>query len=297
MKKLKSEKIMCVGEILWDALPEGIFLGGAPFNVACHLKMLNENVVMLSKVGNDVLGEQAVKRVVEKKLTKDFIQLDKKHQTGIVDVSLDSRGNAKYEIVKPVAWDFINSNNQVIREAESCDIIVFGTLAQRSSGTQKTINELLKLNKINIYDVNLRPPFVDKTIIKNSLNAANIIKLNDDEFVKMAEWFNFNTNLKKGIRQFANKFKCEAVCVTKGSKGAVLYRNNKITEHDGFKVQIKDTVGSGDAFLAAFIHGIIQNNKNEDILKFANSVGAFVATQNGATPELDFNKIKKLKSN
>ncbi len=297
MVKLKSKKIMCIGEILWDALPEGLFLGGAPFNVACHLKMLNENVVMLSRVGNDVLGNQAVKRLVNKKLTKNFIQIDKKYQTGIVEVRLDQNGNAEYEIVQPVAWDFITSNSKVVKEAETCDIIVFGTLAQRNETTRKTISELLKLDKINIYDVNLRPPFIDQDIIEKSLKAANIIKLNDDEFMQMAEWFDFPSNLNGGIKYFAQKFNCETVCITKGARGAVIYRNGKITEHHGFKIKTKDTVGSGDAFLAAFIHGIIQNYKNDEILKFANAVGAFVATRNGATPNLDFNKINKLRLN
>ena len=295
MNRSQQKKIMCVGEILWDALPQGLFLGGAPFNVACHLKMLNENVVMLSKVGNDVLGNQAIKRILNKNLIKDFIQVDKKHQTGFVDVTLDNNGNAKYEIVEQVAWDFIISNNNgVIKEAETCDIIVFGTLAQRNSITRKTINALLKLNKINIYDVNLRPPFTDLKIIENSLKAASIVKLNDEEFLKMADWFDINSNLIIGIKQLAKKFNCETVCITKGSKGAIIYRKDKITEHKGFKVKIMDTVGSGDSFLAALIHGIIQKYNNEEILNFANAVGAFVATKNGATPNLDFNEIKKL---
>ncbi|MCB0747701.1 MAG: carbohydrate kinase [Ignavibacteriae bacterium] len=289
-----TKKILCVGEVLWDALPEGLFLGGAPFNVACHLKMLGENVTICSSVGSDVLGEQVIKRAKQKSLDTSFIQINNDYQTGIVNVTLDAAKNASYEIVEPAAWDFIEPNNILLDEIEKSDYLVFGTLAQRNLVSQKTIEQLRSFGKINIYDVNLRPPFNNIDVIEKSMMSADIVKMNEDELKQIASWFNLSEKFELSITDLANKFNCSTVCITKGSMGSAIFRNNKLAEQEGFKVEVKDTIGAGDSFLAALIHGIINEQTNEDILKFSNAVGSYVASKKGAIPELDIDVIKKL---
>lgn len=289
-----KKKILCVGEVLWDALPEGLFLGGAPFNVACHLRMLGENAAICSSVGNDVLGEQVIKRAKQKSLDTSLIQINSDYRTGIVNVTLDVDKNASYEIVEPVAWDFIEPNNLLLDEIEKSDYLVFGTLAQRSLVSQKTIEQLRSFCKINIYDVNLRPPFNDIDIIERSLKSADIVKMNEDELKQLAAWFKLSEKFELSITDLANKFNCSTVCITKGDKGSAIFRNNKLSQQKGFKVEVKDTIGAGDSFLAALIHGILKEQTNEDILKFSNAVGAYVASKKGAIPELDIDDIQKI---
>ncbi len=288
-----TKKILCVGEVLWDALPEGLFLGGAPFNVACHLRMLGKNVTICSSVGRDVLGEQVIKRAKQKSLSTDFIQVNSDYQTGIVNVTLDAAKNASYEIVEPVAWDFIEPSNKLLDEISESDYLVFGTLAQRNVISQKTIEQLRSFGKINIYDVNLRPPFNDINVIEKSLKSADIVKMNEDELKQIVSWFNLSEDFESSIIDLTNKFNCSTVCVTKGNKGSAIFRNNKLTQQEGFQVKVKDTIGAGDSFLSALIHGIIKEQTNEDILKFSNAVGAYVASKKGAIPELDIDAIQK----
>lgn len=289
-----SKKILCIGEILWDSLPKGLFLGGAPFNVACHLNMLGEKTVICSRVGNDILGTQTIQRVSQQRINTDLIQIDANYDTGFVNVKLDSCGNAEYIINEPAAWDFIESNNFLIKEFNSCDFLVYGTLAQRNSVSKNTIDLLCSKQKINVYDVNLRAPFIDRNIIRESLLAANIVKMNEDEFIQIFEWFDLAHELEEGMRDLASKFNCDSVCVTKGKEGAALLHEDQYLFHEGFNVKIKDTVGSGDAFLAALLYGFRNNFENKNILKFANAAGAYVATKSGATPNLNLEKIKKI---
>lgn len=288
-----TKKVLCVGEVLWDSLPKGLFLGGAPFNVACHLKMLGENVTFCSSIGNDVLGEQVIKRVKQRKVDTHFIQKNNDYQTGMVSVTLDIDKNASYEIVEPVAWDFIETNNKLLDEIAKSDYLVYGTLAQRNPISRETIEELRSFGKINIYDVNLRPPFNDIDVIEKSLTSADIVKMNNDELKQLASWFNLRQDFESSILDLVNKFNCSTVCVTKGNNGSAIFRENKFTQQESFKVEVKDTIGAGDSFLAALIHGIIKEQSNEEILKFSNAVGAYVASKEGAIPELDINAIKK----
>lgn len=289
-----SKKIICLGEVLWDSLPEGLFLGGAPFNVACHLNMLGEEANICSRIGDDLLGNQAIKRAKQKGLRTDLLQIDPNYYTGFVDVVLDKSGNASYKIAEPAAWDFIETTNDLLNKVNNSDILVYGTLAQRNDVSRKTIKHLRSMQKVNVYDVNLRPPFVDQDIIKDSLQTADIVKMNDSEFAKITEWFDLSSDLQLGMREFANKFNCNSVCITRGSKGSAIFHKNKYTVHNGFNINTKDTVGAGDAFLAALIYGINNEKENEEILEFANAVGAYVATKNGATPRLDIEMINEI---
>lgn len=283
--------VFCVGEVLWDSLPSGLFLGGAPFNVACHLNMLGIKARIISRVGNDELGKKIIKKVRGRKLETNLIQVDDSYSTGIVDVNLDKKGNATYNIVNPAAWDFISLKNELDNFSIEPDVLIYGTLAQRNEVSRKSIKKLRAKSKLNVYDVNLRPPFTEREIINDSLLDAHIVKMNDEEFLQLSKWFNLSNSLKEGMRELADNFNCETICITKGAKGSAIYRNNQFLEHPGFSVDVKDTIGAGDAFLAALLHGFLHDTSNKKIIEFANAVGAYVASQDGAIPKLDMTRI------
>jgi fructokinase len=288
------KKIVCIGEVLWDVLPAGLFIGGAPFNTACHLNTLGMEALMISKVGDDILGRRAINKIKRKNLLTGFIQMDETYPTGRVNVSLDKTGNASYNIVEPSAWDFIDVNDAIINYVKDFDVLVYGTLAQRNIVSRRSIEQLRRLNKINVYDVNLRPPFIDPEIILQSLLSADIVKMNYDEFNFLADKFNLNIDLETGMRELSEKFNCKTVCVTKGYKGSAIYNNNDFSLHEGFEVKVKDTIGSGDAYLAAFLYGLFKGDSNQMIIEFANAVGAYVASKNGAVPKLNFKMIDNI---
>jgi len=285
------KRILCIGEIVWDEFPDEMHLGGAPFNVAYHLNSLGFSSIICSKVGHDELGLKTLKKINQIGMEDRFVQIDKKYPTGKVLIKLHSNGNATFETLFPAAWDFINIDSELKKAGNLCDYIVYGTVAQREKKTKSTIQKLRALNKINVYDVNLRPPHIDREIIHQSLNDADIIKMNFDEFYQICKWFNFSQNLKEGIRELTKQYNCNTICVTLGSEGSVLYHKNLFVVHPGYKVNVIDTVGAGDAFLAGLLTGIIQEKNINEILELANRIGAYVATKKGASPKIDLNEF------
>lgn len=276
--------IVCIGEILWDSMPSGLFLGGAPFNVAYHLTRLGNHVTFISRVGDDRLGMEAIKRVKKAGLSTACIQIDPELNTGFVDVVLGKDGIPDYHILKPVAWDKIALTTDVEQALESTDAIVFGTLAQRSETSRKTIKWIESSNAIKVLDLNFRFPFVDDNIVAKSMELADIVKMNDDEMAVLQDWYNLSPDIENSLKNIAEQFSLKGVCLTQGSKGAVLWNKEALFESEGFKVDVNDTVGSGDAFLAAFISGHLLNTPSHQLLSLSNRLGAFVATRSGGTP-------------
>lgn len=281
---MPPSKIICIGEILWDSLPEGLFPGGAPFNVACHLQQLGQNSSIISRIGNDELGKQLSKRAKGKGVSTQHIQSDKSLPTGIVNVDIDSNGIPAYEIVQPSAWDAIENNTDLQQEVVSADILVFGSLAQRSDKSRETISNLADLSPTSVFDVNLRPPFLDKNIVRQSLLSSQILKLNTDELLVFSDWFSLSGNEQDRIQKLANTFDLRIIALTRGDKGAALLYQNNWYEHPGFRISVIDTVGSGDAFLAMLINKVQNGANPKDILIYANALGAMVAGKSGATP-------------
>lgn len=280
-----GKKIVCIGEILWDSMPSGLYLGGAPFNVAYHLKRLGNNVSFISRVGKDRLGREAIKRVKNAGLSTEYIQIDPELNTGFVEVTLSEQGIPEYQIIKPVAWDEIALTADTKNVMESADALVFGTLAQRSKTSRKTIEWAENCNGIKFLDLNFRFPFVDTDIVERSLRIADILKLNDDEFEVLQEWYKLPHDIKESMGWLADQYALQSICLTRGSEGALLWIEEKFIESDGIKVKVNDTVGSGDAFLAAFISGYLANNSYDQMLSLSNRLGAYVATRSGGTPE------------
>jgi len=290
----KQKKILCIGEVLWDSLPMGLFLGGAPLNVSFHLRQLGEEVNIISRVGDDRLGQEALRRIKGKGLPTDLIQRDGELETGIVEVQLDEQGDPDYNIIEPVAWDNIKLTSGMKTAAEECWAIVFGSLALRDSQSRQTIYSLLDNDMLKVFDINLRSPYYDKQTIENALQPADILKLNADELGQLMEWFSLSGNIKEGIKELADLFDCQSIVVTKGAEGAVLFHQGEWAEHKGFNITVKDAVGAGDAFLAALLQGIHKEIDIKDTLVFANATGAYVASHDGALPEYVYSNIEDL---
>jgi fructokinase len=278
-------EVLCVGELLWDALPAGLFLGGAPFNVACHLRAANVTATMVTRIGADQLGDEAYRRLARYGVRTDLLQVDPLLPTGFVRVSVAEDGNAKYHIVEPAAWDNLEITRSLLERASTARAIVFGTLAQRSAVARDTIRRVLDTRALKVLDVNLRVPYDDREIVRHSLRSADVVKLNDDEMRRLASWFDLRGDLPRTVAVLAETFDCRTVCVTRGRNGAVLWREGRWTEHPGFEVEVRDTVGAGDAFLAVLLAGLLEGTDDEALLHHANLIGAYVATQHGAVPE------------
>lgn len=281
---MPGPEILCVGELLWDALPEGLFLGGAPFNVACHLRAAGALVSMVSRVGTDRLGEEALRRAARYGVGVDLVQVDDTLPTGFVRVMVDDAGGPTYDIVEPAAWDAIAPSAALAGRAQAARAIVFGSLAQRHATSRHTIERLLESSALKAFDVNLRPPYDDREIVQRSLTQADVVKLSEPEMRQVADWFDLGSDQRHAAAALAESFDCSVVCVTRGSEGAALWREGQWTERPGFKVEVRDTVGAGDAFLAVLLTGLLSDGESGAILQNANLIGAYVATQFGALP-------------
>lgn len=279
-----SEEILCVGEILWDALPDGLFLGGAPFNVASHLRALNQEVAFVSRVGDDRLGQEAFRRMRARDLETELMQIDDSLPTGFVQVALGGTGEPDYKILQPAAWDAIISSDPLEQHARRADALVYGSLAQRAFTSRQTIQRLCEGDLLRVFDINLRPPFIDSLVVEHSLKVADVVKCNDDELRRLQDWFDLPNDLAAATADLAAAFDCSAVCVTAGHEGAWLWMNGEIVHHSGYAVDVEDTVGAGDAFLAAFLTGLLSGWEGTDLLDHANRLGAFVASRAGALP-------------
>ncbi|MDX1670943.1 MAG: carbohydrate kinase [Balneolaceae bacterium] len=280
-----GKKILCVGEVLWDALPSGLYLGGAPLNVCYHLSRFDMDALIASRVGDDRLGNEAVRRIKNLGIPTDLIQIDAEHETGFVKVELSETGDPQYDIVKPAAWDSIELIPDLEKTAGKAWGMVFGSLAQRNSTSRETIQKLWDRSRRLIFDMNLREPFVDRDRIHESLQVADIVKMNEEELNRLTAWYSLRDSPRDAVGQLADRFGCSHICVTRGAEGSMLYYNGEWITHGGYPVVAKDVVGAGDAFLAALLHGIIKEKEGRELLETANATGSLVARKDGATPD------------
>ena len=270
--------------MLWDALPTGLFLGGAPFNVSCHLRAAGIPAAMVSRIGNDRLGEEILRRAARYGVATDLIQVDDALPTGFVRVSLDASGTADYEIIAPAAWDAIAAEAALMTRAAKARAIVFGSLAQRHATSRATIERLWESQAIKVFDVNLRAPFDDRDVVERSLHHSEVVKVSHTELARLVEWFDLPAEPRDAAVALSDAFGCDTVCITRAEHGAGLWHAGTWTEHPGFEVEVRDTVGAGDAFLSVLLAGLLGGGQPGSVLEHANLIGAYVATQFGAVP-------------
>lgn len=291
-------KIVCFGETLWDLLPTGKVAGGAPMNVAVHAKQLGLEASMISRVGDDELGNNLIHFLQERKVATHNIQTDIEYKTGIVEVELSAQGSPSYTIASPAAWDFITTDNVNKQEAMQADAFVYGSLATRSEKAKNTLFELLNFAKMKVLDVNLRQPFFSKELVIQLLTKADFVKVNDEELSLICSWLSQDKGDISNAHYLKIMYNLKAIVVTRGSNGAFFIdEDGRLFEHKGFKVSVTDTIGSGDSFLAAFLKKWLTYTHPESCLAYACAVGALVATHQGATPIITENEINQLAVN
>lgn len=286
-----NKKVICFGEVLWDSLPKGIYLGGSPLNVALNLNNLEVDSTIISAVGKDRLASLALKSIKQKGLSTDFVQVND-HPTGLAEVEIDEEGIPSYDIHENTAWDFIELTREIRKEVSESDYIVFGTLAFRNT-TGDTIRELLKDYKGKVVlDVNLREPYFSEELVDEVLSFADIVKVNDDELRQILSWKKLDLDYPEALTWLSESYGIETILISRGEKGAYIFSDSEIRKKGRYYVKVRDTVGAGDAFLAGAVYSIIKGESAHDTVCFANAVGAFVASRNGATPVLDMAKIE-----
>lgn len=286
-----KRQIVGLGELLWDLLPSGKQLGGAPANFAYITTLLGDAGIPASRVGRDDLGDEALNRINQLGLSSAFIQRDPMHPTGTVKVEIDSSGQPRFDILKPVAWDFLEWTPAWRQLAKDADAVCFGSLAQRSSQSRPTIKSFLQATcpeTLRIFDVNLRQNFYTAQILTESMKLATIVKLNHEELPKIVHLFELGYRDElDSARHLLSLHDLKLVCVTRGRGGSLLISRDEHNEHPGFKVKVADTVGAGDAFTAALVHGYLRGAPLAQINETANRVGAWVASQSGAMPAVE----------
>ena len=291
-----KKSIICFGEILWDILPTGQQPGGAPFNVAVHLHQLGQPVQLISRVGDDELGRELLAFIESKGIDTAHVQRGKTHLTGIVKANVDDANEVVYKIVQPVAWDYIQYDDKLAELVANADVLVYGSLAARQVDTRETLYRLLPHARLRVFDVNLRPPHYTKEVTKYLLSKANLVKMNHHELAEVMEWFGRGPvqDRAEAMQWLAERYQLQGVCVTCGADGALLWTGGQLYQAPGLSVEVCDTIGSGDAFLAALLTGWLAGTEPAAMLRFACAAGALVATQQGATPALTAADVAEL---
>ncbi|SEQ24517.1 carbohydrate kinase family protein [Neolewinella agarilytica] len=287
-----APKIVCFGETLFDLLPEGKQIGGAPLNVAYHFHQLGGLSSIVSRVGRDALGAELIQFVRENGLDSVALQKDDDLETGTVPVTFLNSLTPTYEIVSPVAWDQIEVNDAARRAVSSADAMVFGSLATRTSQNLKSLSSLLIDVKVRVLDVNLRAPFFTQSQIEALMRQADIVKVNDEEIHLIGKWYNWSGTDEELLRELYESLELKAAILTRGKNGAALMDSTGLHEHPGFKVTVADTIGAGDSFLAAFLYQYLRGVVPQRCLAYAGAVGALVASKTGGTPTYNESEVQ-----
>ena len=287
-----SKKVICFGEVLWDIFPEGEKIGGAPLNVALRLNALGVDTSIISRVGKDPLGERLNHFVQANGLKTTLIQQDSQFETGKVNVTLDQNGAASYEIAAPTAWDKITYTPLLEKEVAQADVLLYGSLVTRDLVSRKTLLALLKKASFKVFDVNLRAPHYTQPLLETLMQEADLIKFNDEELIEISMAMGCNeASLEERLKFMATKTNTHKICVTKGGEGALLLLDHLIYDQKGFAVDVKDTVGAGDSFLATLLEGLITNKPPAVALENACAIGAMVAASAGANPTISSKEL------
>jgi fructokinase len=288
-----NSNVIGVGEVLWDLLLSGPQLGGAPANFAYHAHVLGAQAHVIPRVGKDGYGREIIRRFHEMGLPETGVQVDETAPTGTAKVELSGDGLAHFTIQENVAWDRIAVTTEELVAASEAQAICFGSLAQRSEPSRNTIQQLVAAapaDALRVFDINLRQQFYSRDVIEQSLQRANVLKLNDDELPTLAAMFNLTGAAEDHIERLVQMFGLRLVALTRGANGSLLYQkdNNEVRWSDcpSRPVKLVDTVGAGDSFTAALVLGLLRKMDLDEINAIANEVARYVCSQPGATPAL-----------
>lgn len=288
----KEFDFVCYGELLWDILPTGAKPGGAPMNVAFHLNRLGHHPAVITRIGKDKLGDDLMNILHEKNIDTSFVQVDENVQTGIVHANPNEHGEMNYEIVAPAAWDHISWNQDFDKLFDQQNFLVFGSLICRNEASRKTLFRLLESAVNKVLDINLRPPHYNEQLIFDLLSRTDVVKLNRAELDMISRWSSAVSDEEDQVKNVQDRFKIPTVIVTLGGDGAIMNIKGQTYRHHGYEIKVEDTVGSGDAFLAALLSGLIRKKAPEDCLSFACALGALVTSRKGAWPDYALDEVK-----
>ncbi|NQT67821.1 MAG: carbohydrate kinase [Actinobacteria bacterium] len=291
--------IVGIGEILWDLFPEERRFGGAPANFAYHVSALGHQGIIASRIGKDALGKEIFNYLTSCGISTKYIQIDPNHPTGTVNVKTDEEGHPEYIIKQNVAWDFFEFDEKWKNLARKADAINFSSLSQRSLKSYYTIKEFLNYTRkdtVRIFDINLRQNFYSTEIITQSLNASSILKINNEELSILIDLLDYQgkKSQEESCKFLVKKYELDLLCLTNGKNGSLLVTNREMVRHRGYKVNIVDTVGAGDAFLAALVVKYLEGKSLKEMSEAANKIGSWVASQFGATPLINEYILKEL---
>jgi len=290
MNSTNAFLLVGLGEVLWDMLPDGKQLGGAPANFAYHSQALGCQGVIASCVGEDDLGKEILSCLDRLDLDLRYIAVDKEHPTGTVTVELDEAGQPDFTIHTGVAWDFIPCSPELLDLAAQVDAVCYGSLCQRSEVSRATVRKFLEATRpdcLRVFDINIRQSYYSKEIVNSMLETSNVFKLNDDELPIVAELLDMEGSETEILAALTDRYDLRLIVLTKGSAGSRLYARGKDSIHQGIPVaDVADTVGAGDAFTAATAVGVLKGADLDQISDHANRVAAYVCSQKGATPKL-----------
>lgn len=281
--------ILGIGEILWDNLPGGRVMGGAPANFAYHAAALGACSLPVSCVGNDADGRAILDRVRSMGLDTAHLTVDPHHRTGTVDVTLDPQGVPNFTIHQDVAWDYIRTTDALLSAARQADCVCFGSLAQRCPVSRNSIQAALAQTRpdcLRIFDINLRQNYFSREVVEASLVAASVLKLNDQELPVVGRLLEINAEAEQIIERLLTRYNLRLIALTRGGEGSSLYASGQRNDHRGFKTTIADTVGAGDCFTAAVAIGLLRGDVLSAINEKANRLAAYVCSRPGATPQI-----------
>lgn len=291
-----SSGAVCFGEVLWDVFPDEAKPGGAPLNVAYHLRRLGVDSQMISRIGEDERGQQLRKILSGWGFDLNYIGTDQQHPTSTVDLFTDEKNEVHYTIHENVAWDYIPADPAYIAKVKEAGVLIFGSLSLRNQTSYETLLQLLDVCETKIMDVNIRMPFFDIDKIEKVLHKTDILKLNKAELNQMVEALGagIEADEDKRVNFLRDKFSINEVLLTKGSKGARYYHDDVSHFQQAYPIQIQDTVGSGDAFLAGFLAKRLSKEHNPaSMLDYASAVGAFNTTKAGACPPYTLEELDR----
>ena len=294
---MMSYKAVCFGEVLWDNLPTGKKLGGAPLNVSYHLNRLGVSTAMLTRIGEDENGQEIEALCRDLGVPTALFQKDDVYPTSTVEVQIGEDKEVHYEIVFPVAWDFIQTDAQGLDMVKNADFFVFGSLSSRNEVSYDTLIRLLEVANFKVFDVNLRTPFYTEERVLELLSKADLVKMNKAELQKISSWTNLDMERDvERVWALMDIYQLQEAVITYGAEGAVYYSKSlELVYHfPAYRVEINDTIGSGDSFLAAFLTKRFQTAEElliEDVMDFSAMISGFVTQSSGACPPYDQNDI------
>ncbi len=289
------QRLLVIGEVLWDEFANGALLGGAPLNFAAHARRLGHEAILMSAVGKDPRGYRAKQEIAGLGLSPEFIAETAQHPTGTATVELDGEGRPRFVIQRPAAYDAIELDEQTacLLRDWGPTWVYYGTLFPSQPGGRSTLRRLLECfpGVPRFYDINLRPGCDSPDIIRELIELADVVKLNESEVEAVARMTGFPADYRSFCTAGRERCGWRAACVTLGRRGCALLVGDEYVESEGCVVEVADTVGAGDAFAAAFFHGLAQCWNAAEIAAFANRVGALVASRPGAIPDWTVDEV------